>query len=149
MNVSIKVISFALGAQLFALTLSAEAQQPTKVARIGYLRVSPSSGDFPNTAAFRQGLRELGYIEGKNIIIEWRSAEGNRNRAPALAAELVRLNMDVIVTGGSGATHPVKATTSTIPIVMAQDTDPIGMGFVASLHDRAATLLDSRIFPQS
>jgi putative ABC transport system substrate-binding protein len=130
---TLRLVLYALSALLFALCNPARAQQPTKVARVGYLRVSPSSGDFPNTAAFRQGLRELGYIEGKDIIIEWRSAEGNRDRTPALAAELVRLNVDVIVTGGSGSTLPMKTATSTIPIVMAQDTDPIGMGFVASL----------------
>ncbi len=85
------------------------------------------------TEAFRQGLRELGYVEGKNIVIELRSAEGKLDRLPALAAELVRLKVDVIVTGGPTATRAAKEATSTIPIVMAQDTDPVGNGFVASL----------------
>ena len=83
--------------------------------------------------AFRQGLRELGYVEGKNIVIEWRSAEGKLDRLPALAAELVRLKVDIIVTAGPTATRAAKEATSTIPIVMAQDTDPVGTGFVASL----------------
>jgi putative ABC transport system substrate-binding protein len=85
------------------------------------------------TAAFRQGLRELGYVEGKNIVIEWRSPEGNPELMAALAAELVRLKVDVIVTAGEGVTRHVKKVTSTIPIVMAQDSDPVGNGFVASL----------------
>ena len=83
--------------------------------------------------AFRQGLRELGYVEGKNILIEYRYAEGKPDRARALAAELVRLKVDVIVTAGSGATRAAKEATATIPIVMAQDPDPVGNGFVASL----------------
>jgi putative ABC transport system substrate-binding protein len=83
--------------------------------------------------AFRQGLRELGYIEAKNIDIEWRFAEGKPERLPGLAAELVRLNIDVLVSGGSTATRAAKAATSTIPIVMCQDNDPVGNGFVASL----------------
>jgi len=83
--------------------------------------------------AFRQGLRELGYVEGKNIVIEWRSPEGNPDRMPTLAAELVQLKVDVIVTAGGAATRPAKEATSTIPIVMAQDEDPVGNGFVASL----------------
>ena len=83
--------------------------------------------------AFRQGLRELGYIEGKNIVIEWRSAEGKLERLPALLDELVRLKVDVIVSAGSAVTRPAKQATNTIPIVMAQDGDPVANGFVASL----------------
>jgi len=83
--------------------------------------------------AFRQGLRELGYVEGKNIVIEWRSADGKVDRIPALSAELVQFKVEIIVTGGGAVTRPVKEVTSTIPIVMAQDTDPVGNGFVASL----------------
>jgi putative tryptophan/tyrosine transport system substrate-binding protein len=78
-------------------------------------------------------LREFGYVEGKNIIIEWRSAEGKLDRLHAFATELVRLKVDVIVTGGPTATRPVKEATTTIPIVMTQDSDPVGNGFVASL----------------
>ena len=85
------------------------------------------------TEAFRQGLRELGYVEGKTIVIEWRSAEGQLDRLPSLAAELVRLKVDVIVTGGPSATRPVKAATVTIPIVITNDSDPVANGFVASL----------------
>ena len=111
----------------------AEAQQPAKVPRIGFQLDSPASAVTARTAAFRQGLRELGYIEGKNIIIEWRSAEGKLERRSELAAELVRLKVDVIVSAGASVTRAVKEATSTIPIVMAQDTDPVGSGFVASL----------------
>jgi putative tryptophan/tyrosine transport system substrate-binding protein len=118
---------------LLALCASAQAQQPAKVPRIGFL-----GGAFPATLsarieAFRQRLRELGYVEGKNIVIENRHAEGKVDRIPALAAELVRLKVDVIVTAGSIPTRSAKEATKTIPIVMAQDQDPIGSGFVASL----------------
>src|SRR6266545_8047281 len=110
----------------------APAQQPTKIPRIGYLGGATAS----NTArieALRQGLRELGYVEGKNIVIEWRFAEGKPDRERAIAAELGRLKVDVIVTVGSNATRAAKEATATIPIVMTQDPDPIGNGFVASL----------------
>ena len=129
----IKITVLALCAMLFALCSSAEAQQPTKVPRIGYLTAASPSANSARIEAFRQGLRELGYVEGKNIVIEWRSAEGKLDRLPALAAELVRLKVDVIVTAGPSATRAAKEATSTIPIVMAQDTDPVGNGFVASL----------------
>src|ERR1700746_1539829 len=92
---------FCAGVLLFALCGSARAQQPAKVARIGFLGANPS-GSNDRAEAFRQGLRELGYIEGKNIAIEWRSAEGKLDRLPMLAAELVRLRVDVIVTAGAG-----------------------------------------------
>jgi len=109
------------------------AQQPKKVPLIGYLSgVSPSAIS-DRTEAFRQGLRELGYVEGKNIVIEYRSAEGKLDRVPALAAELVRLKVDVIVTGGGEITRAAKEATVTIPIVMTQDSDPVANGFVASL----------------
>jgi putative ABC transport system substrate-binding protein len=85
------------------------------------------------TEGFRQGLRDLGYVEGKNIVIEWRFAEGKRDRLPALATELVHLKVDVIVTAGPLVTRAVKQATSTIPIVLTQDPDPVGNGFVASL----------------
>jgi putative ABC transport system substrate-binding protein len=119
---------------LIALAVIAEAQQPKKVSRIGYLAVSPVSASKARIEAFQQGLRELGYVEGKNIIVEWRIAEeGKPERLGALAAELVRLNVDVIVTGGQGSTRSANEATSTIPIVMAQDPDPVRNGFVASL----------------
>jgi putative ABC transport system substrate-binding protein len=111
----------------------AQAQQPTKIPRIGHLSATSLAANAARIEAFRQGLRELGYVEGKNIIIELRSAEEKLDRLPALAAELVRLKVDIIVTAGATATRPAKEATSTIPIVMTQDGDPVGTGFVASL----------------
>ncbi len=118
---------------LLAVGVIADAQQPTKILRIGYL-----SSDSPSTIAvrieaFRQGLRELGYVEGKNVVIEWRFAEGKADRLRGLAAELVRLKVDVIVTSGPTATRAAKEATVTISIVTAQDNDPVGNGLVASL----------------
>ena len=127
-----KITVLTLCAMLFALCFSAEAQQPTKVPRIAWLTGSTLSSNAHRTEAFRQGLRELGYVEGKNIVIEWRGADGNPDHQPALVAELVRLKVDVIVTSGGGPTRAAKEATATIPIVFAQDTDPIGNGFVAS-----------------
>src|SRR6266496_1241532 len=127
------VFCVALCAMLFTLYSSAEAQQPKKVPRIGYPTVASLSSNVARVDAFRQGLRELGYVEGKNIVIEWRSGEGKEDRLPALVAELVRLKVDVIVTGGPTATRAAKEATSTIPIVMTQVGDPVGSGFVASL----------------
>jgi ABC-type uncharacterized transport system substrate-binding protein len=129
-----KITVLTLSAMLLALCFPAEAQQPTKIPRIGYLTADSRSAHADVRAeAFREGLRELGYVEGRNIVIEWRNAEGKLDRLPALAAELVRLKVDVIVTGGPTATRPVKEATSTIPVVMTQDSDPVGNGFVASL----------------
>jgi len=118
---------------LFAIGTFAEAQQTGKVPRIGYLTAASASAMVPRANAFRQGLRELGYVEGKNIVIEYQYADGKLDRLPALAAELVRLNVDIIVSGGPAATRPAREATSTIPIIMAQDGDPVGNGFVASL----------------
>jgi putative ABC transport system substrate-binding protein len=117
---------------VLAVGVIAEAQ-PTKIPRIGYLTGNSPSTNAARIEAFRQGLRELGYVEGKNIIIEWRYAEGKADRLPALAAELVRVKVEVIVTTGPGPTRAAKEATTTIPIVMAQDPDPVGNGFVASL----------------
>jgi ABC-type uncharacterized transport system substrate-binding protein len=115
----------------FLLTGSlVQAQQPTKIPRIGYLDGPSPSSVAARAEAFRRGLRELGYAEGKTILIEYRYAEGKPDRLPALAAELVRLKVDVIVTGGATVTRAAKGA---IPIVMAQDSDPVGNGFVASL----------------
>jgi putative ABC transport system substrate-binding protein len=127
------MIVFVLSIVILASTHLAEAQQTTKVPRIGFLSATSLSAIAGRTEAFRQGLRELGYVEGKNIVIEWRSAEGKADLLPALAAELVRLKMDLIVAAGSSDTRAAKGATPTIPIVMTQDTDPIGTGFVASL----------------
>jgi putative tryptophan/tyrosine transport system substrate-binding protein len=128
-----KIFCFALGAMLFALCSSVEPQQPKKVPRIVYLAASPAAANAGRLAAFRQGLREIGYVEGENILIEDRYAEGKFDRLPALAAELVRLKVDVIITAGPPVTRAVKEATATIPVVMAQDGDPVGNGFVASL----------------
>jgi putative tryptophan/tyrosine transport system substrate-binding protein len=129
-NMNRKITILTLCATLLALCASAEVQQPTKVPLVGRLGASDSPA---RTEAFRQGLRELGYVEGKNIRIEHRNAEGKLDRLAMLAAELVRLRVDVIVTGGGQATRAAKEATTTIPIVMAQDSDPVGSGFVASL----------------
>jgi len=122
---------------LIALALApfhlADAQQPKKVPRIGLLSTVSSSSIAARMEAFRQGLRELGYVEGKNIFIEHRSAEGKPDRARELVAELMRLKVDVIVTTGPTSTRTAKEATVTIPIVMGFDTDPVGNGFVASL----------------
>jgi putative ABC transport system substrate-binding protein len=131
--VSKSVVCFTLCAVLFALCASAWAQQQAKVPRIGYLNGSSFSATSDRVEAFRQSLRELRYVEGKNIIIEWRSAEGNRDRQRALATELVRLKVDVIVAGSGGDTRAAKEATATIPIVMAQSDDPVASGFVVSL----------------
>jgi ABC-type uncharacterized transport system substrate-binding protein len=127
------ITTSALSAMLLALCLPAQAQQPKKVPRIAYLTAASAPSQAPRLEAFRQGLRGLGYVEGQNINIEYRYAEGKLDRLPALAAELVRLEIDVIVAGGPAVTRRAKEATVTIPIVMAQDSDPVGNGFVASL----------------
>ena len=129
----LRLLISVLCAMLLALCLPAQAQQPKKIPVIGRLGASSAGGEAARIEAFRHGLQELGYIEGKNIVIEWRHAEGKFDRLPALAAELVRLKVEVIVTGGGNATRAVKEATSTIPIVMAQLGDPVVDGFVTSL----------------
>jgi putative ABC transport system substrate-binding protein len=128
-----KITVLTLCAMLFALSSSAQAQQPGKVPRIGFLAASPPAALSDRVQAFRQGLRELGYVEGKTIVIEYRYGDGKLDRLPALAADLVHLKVDVIVTGGSQATRPAKEATYTIPIVMAQDNDPVGSAFIDNL----------------
>src|SRR6266852_3566402 len=125
---------------LLAAALAADAQQGRKVPRIGLLSpASPSdAGRNPSDlavlfAAFREGLRELGYVEGQNIAIESRWAEGNYDLLPGLAADLVRLNVDVIVTYGTPASQAAKKATGTIPIVMAAIIDPVASGLVTSI----------------
>jgi putative ABC transport system substrate-binding protein len=125
--VGIFAIVFAFGG------VEARAQQPTKILRIGYLSPTFSSTNSARIEAFRQGLRELGYVEGKNIVIEYRHADGKLDRLAALATELVRLKVDVIVTSSPIPTRAAKEATVTIPIVFAQDSDPVANGFVASL----------------
>ena len=124
---------------LFVFVQDANAQQP-KVHLIGFLGFTSLSAIAARIEAFRQGLREFGYIEGKNIVVEYRSAEGELDRLPELAAELVRLKVEVIVTSGPSVTRAVKETTTTIPIVMGFDTDPVGNGFVASLARPGGTI---------
>jgi putative tryptophan/tyrosine transport system substrate-binding protein len=119
---------------LLVAPLAVEAQPATHVHRIGRLSSGyPPAGPDPNLEAFRQGLRALGYDEGQNLVIEYRYAEGNLERLPALAAELVRLKVDLIVAVASAATRAVQHATRTIPIVMAGTSDPVGQGLVASL----------------
>jgi putative ABC transport system substrate-binding protein len=125
-------VCLLLAAPLLSLPV-VEAQQPANVPRIGYLSGSSLSVLAARIEAFRQGLRDLGYVEGKNIVIEWRETKGNPDRLPEAAAELVRLKVDVIVSPGPTVTRVLKEATSTIPIVMASDTDPVGSGFVVNL----------------
>jgi putative ABC transport system substrate-binding protein len=126
-------IGVCLLGTLLLTTASATAQQPTKFPRIGFLTGSPLSSQLARNEAFRQSLRELGYVEGKNIVIEWRSWDGKRDRLPAQAAELVRLKVDVLVAVGSGDIRAAKEATATIPIVMIVGGDAVESGFVASL----------------
>jgi putative ABC transport system substrate-binding protein len=126
-----KITVFALCAMLLTLCGPGQAQQTGKIFRIGYL--SQRSGNETRDEAFRQGLRELGYVEGKNIIIELRGADGKLDRLPALASELVRLKVDIIVATSGAVTSAAKQATSAIPIVMTNDADPVANRFVASL----------------
>ena len=130
-----KVFRLTLCAMLFALCVSAEAQQPKKVPRIGYLSPRDAASESTRAEAIRLALRELGYIEGQNIAIEYRYAEAKLDRAPALSAELARLKVDIIVvTGGDPDIRAAKNATKTIPIVMVgAGTDPVEAGFIDSL----------------
>jgi putative tryptophan/tyrosine transport system substrate-binding protein len=126
-----KILVYVLPALILAIIHLAEAQQPKKIPMIGYL--AASSASTTNANGLRQGLSELGYVEGKTIAVEYRYAEGKLDQLPDLVAELVRLKVDVIVTAGGTSTRAAKNATATIPIVMTQGDDPIGSGFVASL----------------
>ena len=122
------------GAVLLAAPLAAKAQQVTRVPRIGYLSPLTVSADASRSEALRQGLRELGYIEGRNVMVEYRFADGNLDRLPALAIELVGLKVDVIIAAGGGLIgRAAKSATGTIPIVMTNVEDPIASGLVVSL----------------
>jgi len=125
------ILIFVLG--VLAAPLAADAQQQAKVARIGVLGEPTASTYATRIEAFKQGLRELGYVEGQNIAIEYRWAEGNLERLPGLAAELVRLRVDVIVTHGTPGTRAAQQATTTIPIVMAHSGDAVGTGLITSL----------------
>jgi putative ABC transport system substrate-binding protein len=120
-------------AVLSALSFPAEAQQPKKIPRVGFLIASSASSQTQRLEAFKRGLRELGYVDGQNIVIEIRSGEGRPERLPVVTAELVRLNVDVIVSGGPTSTRAAKQATKTIPIIMTLESDPVGDGLVASL----------------
>jgi len=127
-----RIFRLALGILLLAFSFPARAQQPKRIPRIGYL--TTRSGPSPSEEAFLQGLQSLGYIEGQTIVIEWRYAQEKFDRLPELASQLVRLKVDVIVTGGGYPTvQAVQKATTTIPIVMANVNDAVGLGLVASL----------------
>jgi putative ABC transport system substrate-binding protein len=128
-----KLFGLALSALLFALSFSAEAQQTGKVPRIGYVGNSTPGSNVSFTGAFRQGLRDLGYVEGKNILLEYRDAEGKVDRIPSFVAELVQLKVDVLVLPNVLAIRTAKEATKTIPIVMMTNVDPVTTGIVDSL----------------
>jgi putative ABC transport system substrate-binding protein len=127
----------------------ASAQQPGKVFRIGFLDNSTTSGNAVLVEAFRQELSKLGWIEGKNITIEYRFAEQRSERLPELAAELVRLKVDLIVTSGGPTPLAAKKATSTIPIVMTNSVDPVGAGLVASLARPGGNVTGTRVYRPS
>jgi putative ABC transport system substrate-binding protein len=122
-----------LGAISIAVCSTASAQQQRKIPHVGYLTISSLSSNVARNEAFRRGMRELGYVEGKNIVIEWRSGDGKVEQQSELVAEVVRHKVDVIVTSGPTMTRAAKQATATIPIVMAFDPDPVGNGFIAGL----------------
>ena len=128
-------ILIALGSGALIAPYASLAQQNNKIRRIGFLVAAarPPSIDAHYMGAFVRGLRDLGYVEGKNFVIEWRFADGNYQRLPALAGELVGLNLDVLVTGGTAANSALQKATTTIPIVNATMSDPVGNGFAKSL----------------
>jgi ABC-type uncharacterized transport system substrate-binding protein len=128
-----KFITFALSAMLFALCFPVEAQQPGKIPRIGVLSAGSRSSTSSRIEAFRQGLRELDYTEGQNIVVEFRYAEGDTKRFADLAAEFVGLKLDVMVTSSGAGALAAKSATRTIPIVFISVGDPVGDGLVASL----------------
>ena len=128
-----EVLSILFLVVLLALGVTAEAQQPTKIPRIGFLGASSASALAARREPFRQGLRELGYVEGKNIVIEARYTDARPERLADLAAELVRLNVDVIMAQGGQSVRAAQNATKTIPIVMIAVSDPVSLGFAASL----------------
>lgn len=133
--VSRRRLLIGLGANLLSAPLISAAQQPGKVWRVGFLssRSRPASLDTDWYGAFPRGMRELSYVEGKNLVIEWRFADNKAERLPGLAAELVRMKVDVIVAGGTPAARAAQNATNTIPIVFGSSGDPVGVGLVQSL----------------
>jgi putative tryptophan/tyrosine transport system substrate-binding protein len=122
-----------LGGAAAAWPLAVRAQQSGKVYRIGLLETAPAASNAANFDALRKGLRELGYVEGQNLVLDYRSVDGRPERFPHLAAELLRLNVDLIVTRGTPAVMAVKNATGTVPVVMAASGEPVGTGVVAGL----------------
>src|SRR4029078_3885983 len=136
---------FALGASALTAPFAAFAQQREKVWRVGFMasrHLDFVDSDY-NYGPFRQGMRELGYVEGKNLIIEWRSAEGKLEHLSGIATELVNLKVDVIVAAGSPAPRAAQKATTTIPIVMGSVADPVGNGFIKSLAQPAGNITGS------
>jgi ABC-type uncharacterized transport system substrate-binding protein len=129
----VRALVAMLALSILAAPLAAEAQSAAKPARIGYLATGSAAADVPLHEAFRQGLRDRGWIEGQNVVIEYRWAEGRLDRLPDLAAELVRLKVDVMFTPSTASTAAAQNATRTIPIVMAMVGDPVGRGMIASL----------------
>jgi putative ABC transport system substrate-binding protein len=123
------IFGFTLCAMLFALCLPVQAQQPTKVPRIGYVSAR-AAVSLPRSSSegFRQGLRDLGYIEGKNIVVEYRYSEGKNDRMPSLVAELVQIKMNILVSGIGPAIRAAKQATKMIPIVVVAPQDPVATG---------------------
>jgi putative ABC transport system substrate-binding protein len=123
-----------LGGTAAVWPLGARAQQQPKVWRIGMLETISAELNAENLGAFRQGLRDLGYVEGKNLVLDYRSADGDATRFPNFVAKLVRLNVDLIVTKGTPAALAAKNATNTIPVIMSGSGDPVALGLVASLN---------------
>ncbi len=140
MSTLLALVAVLLTHGLLIAPVAAEAQTASKVYRIGVLEVVPVASNATNLDSLRQGLRELGYLEGQNFVIEYRSADGRAERFPNLASELVRLKVDLIVTRGTPAALAAKRATGTIPIVMASSGDPISAGIVASLAHPGANV---------
>ena len=143
MNLRRKLLVAALGAGGLGAPFAVLAQQPGRTYRVGLLATQsrPPDADFARSvyAAFQQGMRELGHIEGRNLAIEWRFADGDAKRLPELAAELVRMKVDVLVAGGTDAPLALQQATTTIPIVMTSASDPVGRGWSRAWRGRRAT----------
>ena len=139
-TIKIKCFLSLFAVSIVAFSSPVIAQQTSKVPRIGYLIVSNPTAISDRLEAFREGLLELGYVEGKSVVIDQRWAEGKVDRMPELAAELMRLKVDIILSAGPQSTRVAKETTSTTPIVMGFDNDPVGNGFVASLARPGANI---------
>jgi len=145
-----KIYVLTLCALLWALCTPVDGQQPAKVPRIGYLsRTGDSKNPGPQVEGFRQALRDLGYIEGKNILVEYRYIAGKTDSVPSLAAELVQLKFDVLVLGPLPAIRAAKQATKTIPIVMVTTQDPVAAGFVDSLARPGGNITGSPHFSES